>query len=1129
MITAMDKNAIKKYAVWARTELITRVSQRAEKYDITAEADANASSVNGVLISEAEKKQRKALIEQVKQKGFDQVIEEVAYTWFNRFIALRFMEVNGYLPSHIRVFTDDNNNFKPQILAEAIHLELDGLDMEKVYEMKNNNENDELYKYLIMVQCNNLNKVLPGIFQKIFDYTELLFPDNILRDGSVIEQMISIIPENDWNDQVQIIGWLYQYYIAEPKDELINARKQYQNKDIPFVTQLFTSDWIVRFIVQNSLGRAWIESHPDSELKNKWEFYLDNNSKSLMESEIKVLSPDQLTCIDPCAGSGHILAYAFDVLMDIYLEYGFTVREAVASIVENNIHGLDIDERAVQLANFEIMMKGCQYDRRFLQREISPNIYSIHESNMLDSNCVDYFCDGDDSVRREMTKLIDQFHNAKIYGSVITSKGIDFDVLNHRITEIQDDINMNKDLALGTIRPLIRSAELLSKQYYAVFTNPPYMATRYMPDALKKYVSDNYSDYKSDLFAAFIVRCREMCLPHGCLGFLTPYVWMFIQSYEMLRDYVYKHMTFSSLVQLEYNAFEAACVPVAAFTLRNYKADVPFECVKLSDFKGADVQAPKTLFAVKNPDCGYRYTAKQEDFLKIPGHPVAYWASQSFIESFDKGISIDTISDFTGSQHITADNDRFLRYSWELPRNLIDNGDWKFYAKGGEFRKWYGNIDLVVDWTPSALDFYAQNKTSNLLGEQYRGKEGITYTELTSSINTFRYLPEGCIFDKKGPSIVNVKHLYYCLAIFCTPIAPYYFAIFNPSISTQVRDVKNFPIIIDDEKDVQITSLAKENVEICREDWNLKETSWDYRGNPLCRGTRLEDSYEIYKEECLGRFNRLKENEETINKLFIGIYNLQNELDYKVPDEQVSVRLADRERDVKELISYAVGCMFGRYSLDVSGVAYAGGEFENSKYTKFSYDRDGIIPICDDDYFEDDITGLFIKFISKVFGEEYLEDNLKFIADSLSDKGNARDIIRNYFLNDFYNDHVKMYQKRPIYWLFDSGRKNGFKCLVYIHRYQADTVARIRTDYVHEQQSRYQTAIEEIGNRLLIVNGSEKVKVSKQLKKLQEQAEEIHKYEEKVHHIADKMISLDMRDGVKANYAKLQDVLAKIK
>lgn len=1129
----MDKNAIKKYAVWARKELIARVTQKAEQYEITEKktTPADADSIGGRVLTAAEKKQRQALIAKINQEGFEQVMEEVAYTWFNRFTALRFMEVNNYLPSHTRVFTNENGEFKPQILADAIQLDLEGLNMDKVFELKDANKTEELYKYLLITQCNALSGILPRMFQKIEDYTELLLPDYLLREGSVTHQMIALIPKEDWMDQVQIIGWLYQYYIAEPKDEKINTRKQYNDQDIPIVTQLFTTDWIVRFIVENSLGRLWVESHPNCTLQKEWEYYVEEDD-SVAEKDI---NPEDLTCIDPCSGSGHIVAYIFDILIQIYESYGYTRVQAVDAIISKNIYAIDIDERAAQLSYFSVMMKARQYDRRFFKKKLQPHVYTIEESNEIDRSCVEYFINGDESLKKGISEILHIMKNAKKYGSLITVDELDFDLLYERVNEVITERSLFSDPIEQYILPLIKVAEILSRKYSVVITNPPYMGTKYMPTVLRDYVSDNYSDYKSDLFSAFLVRCQSMCLPQGHMGLLTPYVWMFLGSYEKLRNYLLKNVTFSSLVQLEYNAFEAACVPVSAFTFRNETTKKKFGCIKLSEFRGSENQAPKTREAIKNRNCGYRFLADQDDFYKIPGMPIAYWVSENFVDAFSKGISIDDISNFTGSQHKTADNDKYLRLHWEVPATEIDQHRWIFYAKGGDFRKWYGNNDYVVDWSAEARQFYSSNPTSNMIKEQYWYKEGITYTSLTSaSANGFRYLPPIGVFDIKGPSIVDVKDLEYCLGFFNSKVAQVYLGLLNPTVTLQVKDVKNTPLLIDESKKQRVKELVKECIEVEKEDWNSYETSWEFEQHPLLGKGLLSEIYCAWEKTCNDRFNLLKRNEEELNKMFIEIYGIQDELSYELQPDEITSRKAERDRDVKSLISYAVGCMFGRYSLDVPGLAHRGGALEENKYHTFIPDKDGIIPICNEEYFNDDITSLFIKFIEAVYGDKYLEDNLKFIADSLGGKGSSRQIIRTYFLNGFYNDHCNMYSitgsgKRPIYWQFDSGKKNGFKCLIYIHRYKADTIARIRTDYVHEQQSRYRTAIAEFEQLASSSSTGDRVRLNKALKLLKDQDEEIRKFEEKIHHLADKMIALNIEDGVKKNYVVLKDVLTKIK
>jgi len=1135
----MDKNAIKKYATWARTELITRVTQRAEKYGISADADPNADTVRDIVLTATEKKQRAALIGKVKEEGFDQVMEEVAYTWFNRFSALRFMEVNNYLPSRVRVFTDDNNEFKPQILTEAIHMELEGLDMEKAYAFKESNNDEELYKYLLITQCNALSATLPRMFQKIADYTELLFPDNLLREGSVVQQMIELIPEEDWKDQVQILGWLYQYYIAEPKDMLINAHKQYGIKDIPFVTQLFTSDWIVRFIVENSLGRLWLDGHPNDPVKNNWKYYVDEDVTvpAQAEQKAKLLHPEELRCIDPCAGSGHIIAYAFDVLMKLYLSYGYTNHEAVESIVKNNIFGLDIDERAIQIAYFAIMMKACEYDKRFLKRGIQPNVYVIAQGNDISTDTINYFCNKDQTLSLYIRKLINETNNASIYGSLIEINGIDFQALYKRIEEIRSENTLFSSSTINEILPLLHSSELLSKTYAVVFTNPPYMAAKYMPNSLKSYIGSKYPDYKSDLFASFIVRCNEMCEPYGHLGFLSPYVWMFIQSYEKLRRYIFQHMTFSSLVQLEYNAFEAACVPVSAFTFRNYQCDAPFGCIKLSDFRGIEVQSPKTLEAINNRNCGYRYLANQNNFKKIPGSPIAYWVSNKVIQAFDKGVSIDSLSDFTGSQNITANNSAYLRMFWEIDFNDIGkNLHWAYYAKGGEYRKWFGNIQLVVDISPEAIRYYKECPTANYLNEKYWFREGITYSAITSSGTGFRYYEPVGGFDKGGATICGLgDNLYYVLGFLNSCIAEFILQVMNPTINLQVKDVKSLPIIIDKKEKQTIDKLVKENIKISKQDWDSFEVSYGFAKNPLVRKvTSISDAFSDWEKECKNRFDSLKDNEETINKIFLDIYGINGELTPEVGEDKITVRKADLSRDIRCFISYAVGCIFGRYSLDKDGIQHVDGILNEQNDHGFKIDKDGILPICDDEYFEDDIVGYFIRFVEYIYGKDTLEENLQFIAKALGGKGTSREIIRQYFLNDFFKDHCAQYAvtgsgKRPIYWLFDSGKKNGFKCLVYIHRYRADTLARIRTDYVHEQQARYRTAIAGMERQMINATTAEHVHINNQLKKLRDQAEETRIYEEKIHHLADQMIKIDLNDGIVNNYAIFQDVLAKIR
>ena len=1181
----MNKNAIKKFATEARLELISRVSQRALKYGISDKevGNPNDDSVGGHLLSSTEKKQRAALIAQIKEKGYEQVMEEVAYTWFNRFSALRFMEVNGYLPSHVRVFTDEENNFKPQIISEAIHLELDGLDMEKVYAYKEANDNDELYKYLLITQCNALNSVLPGMFQKIADYTELLFPDNLLREGSVIQQMIELIPEDDWKDAVQIIGWLYQYYNSEKKDDVFAALKKnvkITKENIPAATQLFTPDWIVRYMVENSLGRLWLEGHPDVKEQllpteeeqsayaagnrdpedTKWHYYLEEAEQepevqaqlAEIRKEYAALTPDQLKVIDPCSGSGHILAYMFDVLMQIYESYGYTTREAVASIVENNLYGLDIDDRAAQLAYFAVMMKARQYDRRFFSRGIQPHVYAIAESNHVDTFALEYFCNGDAKLKKAMDTIISELHDAKEYGSILTVTPQEWSALYDRFAEITEDINMSRETALREILPLVQVAEALAQKYDVVVTNPPYMGASGMGAKLSDYVKKNYPDSKSDLFACFIEYGNQMAVKHGYNCMVTMQSWMFLSSFEKMREKVLRIKSITNLMHME-NMVMGIAFGTAVTIFRNdyvtgYKGT--YNQIKLQDIEN---DKPRVFPVLEN-----RFAQTSTDnFSKIPGSPVAYWVSEAMLSIFAE---CDRMGAFAEGRKglVTGNDDLYLKLWHEVCMDNFsvfggyDNTKWKPCNKGGNYRKWYGNNDYIVNWGTEGKELANHRwpdgrQRSSLRNSSYFFKEGLTWTYITSGTKCFRYYPEGFAFAGTGPGLFpkNNVNLWYILAYTNSIVFDRLLKLIGSStISLESGEVERAPIRIESQKLPEINKLAKSNTTLAKTDWDSFETSWDFVTHPFITYRsgagyadipmnkwqyRIADAYHTWESNATAQFDLLKKNEEELNRIFIDIYGLQDELTPEVEDKDVTVRKADLGRDIRSFISYAVGCMFGRYSLDVDGLAYAGGEWDNSKYSTFAADKDNIIPISDDEYFEDDIVGRFVKFVEVVYGNDTLDENLKFIADALGGKGQPKDVIRNYFLNDFYSDHCKIYQKRPIYWLFDSGKKNGFKCLIYMHRYQPDTIARIRTDYVHEQQARYRTAIADLETRIANASTGERVKLNKQLKTLNDQAVEIHEYEEKIHHLADQMISIDLDDGVKVNYAKFQDVLAKIK
>ena len=1165
----MDKNAIKKYAVWARNELIERVSQKADQYEISADADPNADSAHGVLLTADEKKQRAALIKQVKEKGQDQVMEEVAYTWFNRFSALRFMEVNNYLPSRIRVFTDENGKFKPEILAEAIHLDLDGLDMEKVYALKDANDDDALFKYLIITQCNALSGVLLGMFQKIADYTELLFPDNLLRDGSVIEQMVAQIPEEDWKDQVQIIGWLYQYYNTEPKDKVfadLKKNKKITKEKIPAATQLFTPDWIVRYMVENSLGRLWVEGHPNDDLKESWKYYLEEAKqepevqKQLNEikKEYATLTPDQIRAVDPCMGSGHIICYMFDVLMQIYEAYGYTARDAASSIVKNNLYGLDIDDRAAQLAYFAVMMKACQYDRRFLSRGIQPQVYAIMESNRFDPHMIDFFTDGRKELKSALNSLISDLHDAKEYGSILDVKPVDFPALYARFDEIRNgNPNLYTYQVLDELLPFVRMAEVMAQKYHAVVTNPPYMGSSGMSGKLSEFIKKHYPDSKSDLFAVFIERCGQMVKKDYYQAMITQHAWMFLSSFEKLRKKMLQKTTIN-MAHLGARAFEeigGEVVQTTSFVLMNCSIQ-NYKGIYCRLIEPTPQQGKEDMFLRGDN----RFKSSQSNFSKIPGSPVAYWVSEAFISAY----SCKKVSDygFARSGLQTGNNDLFLKLWQEVSHSdiafnmsskkqyLKTGRKWTPQIKGGSYRKWYGNYDYVVNWKNDGEQIRSCDGCRlNAMGnDDLFFREGITWSHTTSSVYGARFLPSGFLFNVEAPTLFVDKNVNsYILAFLNSCVAQKYLNAINATMHYLVGNILALPIRY--KPQIMVDELTQLNIALCKEDWDAFETSWDFKKHPLIRNTNtIKEAFAQWQRECNNRFNRLKANEEELNRIFIDIYGLQDELTPEESDGDVTVaRVYDEKEDIpedmknnkyvltkqdviKSFISYAVGCMFGRYSLDEERLAYAGGDWDSSKYKTFIPDKDAIIPITDDEYFTDDIVGRFVEFVKDVYGADTLEENLTFIADALGEKGaTSREVIRNYFLKDFYKDHCKTYRKRPIYWLFDSGKKNGFKCLIYMHRYQPDTIARIRTDYVHEQQARYRTAISGLERQINGASTSERVRLNKQLTKLKDQAEETRLYEEKIHHLADQMISIDLDDGVNHNYAIFQDVLAKIK
>ena len=1178
----MDKTAIKNYAIWARTKLIEDIKYKASLLGITEKGIADALpqsttqeqyfdigtrepyAIRGVQIA-----QRRSLAEAIKKKAqesdyltaYNSIIEEVAYTWFNRFIAVRFMEVNDYLPCKIRVLSAVDGRQEPDIVQNPFDAKLDytSAEEELISQHQLNNEGDKLFNMLFVKVCNDLSKVLPQLFEAEQDYTELLLNISYTDQDGLIYKLVHDIPEENFDvnavdeegkpvGQVEIIGWLYQYYNTEPKNEtfaLLKKNVKITKERIPSATQLFTPDWIVRYMVENSLGRLWYGGHPESTLlKENWKYYLDEAQQeeavqaelTKIKEEYAKLRPEDIKVIDPCMGSGHILVYAFDVLMQIYTQMGYTDKDAALSILENNLYGLDIDKRAFQLAYFAVLMKARQYHKFILKKQPQCHIYAIAESNGINMKHLAYFGAQLDELAKpvalnQMQELIATLHDAKEYGSIISVADYDWELLHQFAAEFDISGEMNLFDSFGIeatqqrLQELVAVGEVLAQKYEVVVTNPPYMGSSGMGAKLSAYVKQNYPDSKSDLFAVFMERADNIVSENGVTSLITMESWMFLSSFEKLRVKINKNKTIINMVHMPYLGkggtslginFGTAAVIMKKGHIKDYNAQYEYTVYYECDGNGVPF-----VFPTKNERWK---VAKQENFAKIPGAPVAYWVSENFRKAFELGTSIDSISDFTGSQHKTADNEKYTKLFWEICNKDIDNKAWIFYIKGGEYRKWYGNIDLVVDWRENAKKFYKNNITSNMIKEKYCFNEGITYTSLTSATNGFRYLPPIGTFDIKGPSIVNVEHQNYCLGFFNTKIANKILKLLNPTITLQVKDVKNTPIIFNDEKILAVEKLVKHNIEYAKYDWDAFETSWDFPKHPLLRNKpTISEAYAEWEAECNARFAQLKANEEELNRIFIDIYGLQDELTPEVEDKDVTVRKADLQRDIKSLLSYAVGCMFGRYSLDVEGLAYAGGEWDESKYVTFKPDEDNVIPITDEDYFEDDIIGRLIAWLKVVYGAETLEENLRFIADALGTSGDtARQKIRNYFLKDFFKDHCKIYQKRPIYWLYDSGKQNGFKALIYMHRYNADTSGQVRAEYLGKMEETYESEINRMQDIMDNGAGREVALAGKRKEKLQKQLHECRDYDAVLGHIALASIAIDLDDGVKVNYVKVQ-------
>ena len=1210
----MNKTAIKNFAIWARNKLIADVSYDARLIGITEDGIAkplpqsfggtqffDIGTAEPYSISGEAVRQRDKLIEVIQQKekdtdyktAYQYVIEEVAYTWFNRLIAIRFMEVNDYLPSHIRVLSSESGKLEPDLVTTPFDAELPFTAEEEaqIFQLKQDNKLDEVFRILFLKQCNALNEILPALFEKTKNYTELLLSLSVIDQDGVVYHLIHDIPEDDFNiergGQVEIIGWLYQYYNTEPKAAAFAKNGKITKEEIPAVTQLFTPDWIVRYMVENSLGRLWVEGHPECGLKENWKYYLEEAQQepevqvklAEIRKEYAALNPEDIKLIDPCMGSGHILVYAFDVLMQIYESAGYSQRDAAKSILENNIYGLDIDDRAYQLAYFAVMMKARQYNRRILNGENTCHVYAIQESNSINRAHLKYFGAGMDDIEKNAAKmqlegLLDTLTDAKEYGSILNVESYNWDLLR-RFVAAEDTAGQISMDSVGVedtaeqVNRLIDIGETMARKYWVTCTNPPYAGTSNLSANVNNFVKKSYPDSKADLFAVFIERCHQMTSVNGFQAMITQHSWMFLSSFEKLREKMMLTETVN-MAHLGARAFEeigGEVVQTTAFVrcanhVEGYKGTYCRLIEPTSQQGKADM-----FISGQN-----QYHVGQISFSKIPGVPVAYWISPEVLKLFDER-TVGSIAD-AKSCMTTTDNTRFLRL-WEEVNcqkigfgysNIADTQDMKYkwfpFCKGGDFRRWAGNESFVVNWFNNGEEIRvaAEGATGGrLVNIDCALRECLVWTKISSANISLRLKKQGIFFSDAAPGVfTNRETLYYLLALLNTKYANEIIKLINPTLNFVPGAVSSVPVKKDEKNKGKIIEIAEGNVQLSERDWDSFETSWNFKKHPLLRNvSTLSEAFTQWQTECDDRFNRLKANEEELNRIFIDIYGLQDELTPEVEDKDVTVRKADLQRDIKSLLSYAVGCMFGRYSTYKDGLLFAGEPYSLQAFVDkmnerpgtisseelerayrnegivvdemFFPDADNVIPITDEEYLDDDIVSRLCAWLKAVYGADTLEANLDYIAKALGNKGStSREIIRNYFLNDFFKDHCQTYSvtgsgKRPIYWLFDSGKQNGFKALVYLHRYTPDTIGNLRIDYLHKMQRVYESEINRMQDMMdHSGNAREVAAASKRKDKLAKQLKECREYDEKISHLALSRIELDLDDGVKVNYRKLQ-------
>ncbi|WP_342655968.1 BREX-1 system adenine-specific DNA-methyltransferase PglX [Shewanella algae] len=1202
----MNTNNIKKYAPKARREFMDAVAKRLNTFGITANkkgelqiAEANlqgsvlqiaGNSFDGKLAEP-----RKRIVARSQKLGYAQLIEQVAYTWFNRLCAIRYMEIHDYLGHGFRVLSHPDNPKGFEIIDHAQDAadEL-GLDRARIIELKlAGNKDEELYRELLLGQCHKLHEAMPFLFDALDDETELLLPDNLTRTDSILRGLVDNIPEEDWQ-QVEVIGWLYQFYISEKKDQVMG--KVVKSEDIPAATQLFTPNWIVKYLVQNSVGRQWLQTYPDSAIKTQMEYYIEPAEQSdEVNQQLKAITPESIEpetikVLDPACGSGHILIEAYNVLKAIYEERGFRSRDIPKMILENNLYGLDIDDRAAQLSGFALMMMARDDDKRIFTRNVRLNVLSLQESNHIDlptlwnalnlsgswqsGTSQGLFSDDEqdlssfnaDNRYQLLKRTLARFTQAKTFGSLIDVPSDEYEQLKELLStlvELQESGDSMQKPAAKQLIEFVHQALVLSIRYDAVIANPPYMGSNGMNAELKTFAKDYYPNSKSDLFAMFMERAFSLICRNGFNAQINMQSWMFLSSYEGLRVSLLDSKTLVSMAHLGARAFSqisGEVVQTTAWIFRNkdiaeYRAKFYRLVEGGEDFKNNSLKSRQFEFS----------NLVQADFKSIPGYPIAYWVSKRIKNAFNNpNIGQLTVSD---GQTKTGDNDKYLRFHWEVSADSLGvQKKWVKHPKGGTFRRWYGNVETVINWSEEARTHYRKDRVARILPDYLWWRKGFCWTLITSGKQSFRLVSSDEIFNLAAPTLFPEKDddLGYLLGLVNTPVTEYITKLMNPTINMNVGDIQNIPVVEVDKNKVE--SIVNKIIEISKSDWDSYETSFDFQCNPLIENSRLKshlrlsDSVKEWKLKCQDKIDSIKHLEEDNNFTFIKAYGLENELLPTIGIEEVTLtcnphyrygeKLSDSDRDKRlltdamtDLLSFSIGCAMGRYSIERDGLILASRNetledyFNRVSSGKFIPDADAIIPFTEQEWFSDDATHLFRSFLKCVWGEEHLQENLDFVAQSLclnaikpKKSESALETIRRYLSTQFYKDHLKTYKKRPIYWLFSSGKQKAFECLVYLHRYNEGTLSRMRTEYVTPLLGKYDAYAEQLEKQIDTADStSEANRFKKELDALTKKQVELREFDDKLKHYADMRISLDLDDGVKVNYGKFGDLLADVK